>query len=88
MTELLRKNLILINVIENLRLEFVYEHVFKDESYWSNVIFCDELKFNIFGSDGRIMVWRKPCEENFKILNMVKDTLWFGAIFLLPVWTN
>ncbi|GBN70239.1 hypothetical protein AVEN_126808-1 [Araneus ventricosus] len=32
-------------------------------SFWESVIFVDESKFNIFGSYGRISVWRKPNEE-------------------------
>ncbi|GBO27609.1 Transposable element Tc1 transposase [Araneus ventricosus] len=35
----------------------------KPETYWNNVLFADESKFNIFGSDGRIMVWRRRNEE-------------------------
>ena len=35
----------------------------KDFSFWKNVIFTDESKFNIFGSDGRVNVWRKPNQE-------------------------
>ncbi|GFT20106.1 transposable element Tc1 transposase [Trichonephila clavipes] len=30
------------------------------QQFWNKVIFSDESKFNIFGSDGRHMVWRKP----------------------------
>lgn len=32
-------------------------------------MFTDESKFNIFGSDGRVNVWRKPGEE-LKLKNM------------------
>ncbi|GBL98949.1 hypothetical protein AVEN_227473-1 [Araneus ventricosus] len=35
----------------------------KDVSFWESVIFVDESKFSIFGSAGRITVWRKPNEE-------------------------
>ncbi|GBM96206.1 Transposable element Tc1 transposase [Araneus ventricosus] len=35
----------------------------KPETYWNNVLFADESKFNIFGSDGRIMVWRRKNKE-------------------------
>ncbi|GBM31488.1 hypothetical protein AVEN_141187-1 [Araneus ventricosus] len=35
----------------------------KDISFWKSAIFVDESKCNIFGSDGRIIVWRKPNEE-------------------------
>ena len=30
---------------------------------WRSVIFSDESKFNLFGSDGRRWCWRKPGEE-------------------------
>ncbi|GFX47384.1 uncharacterized protein TNCV_4691891 [Trichonephila clavipes] len=30
------------------------------ETFWNEVICSDENKFNIFGSDGRRMVWSKP----------------------------
>ncbi|GFU84723.1 transposable element Tc1 transposase [Trichonephila clavipes] len=32
----------------------------KTDSFWKKVIYNDESKFNIFGSDGRRTVWRKP----------------------------
>ncbi|GBL98376.1 Transposable element Tc1 transposase [Araneus ventricosus] len=35
----------------------------KPERYGNNVLFADERKYNIFGSDGRIMVWRRKNEE-------------------------
>ncbi|GBM94156.1 Transposable element Tc1 transposase [Araneus ventricosus] len=35
----------------------------KPETYWNNVLFADESKLNIFGSDGRILVWRRKNEE-------------------------
>ncbi|GFV61024.1 transposable element Tc1 transposase [Trichonephila clavipes] len=42
------------------RLKFTKEHILKPQQFWNEVIFSDESKFNIFGSDGRRMVWRKP----------------------------
>lgn len=45
------------------RLEYALEHIDKDISFWDQVIFSDESKFNIFGSDGRRTVWRKPNTE-------------------------
>ncbi|GFT24390.1 transposable element Tc1 transposase [Trichonephila clavipes] len=42
------------------RLKFVKEHILKPQQFWNEVIFSDESKFNIFGSDGRRMVSRKP----------------------------
>lgn len=32
----------------------------KPQEFWNKFLFTDESKFNIFGSDGRIKVWRKP----------------------------
>ncbi|GFU38727.1 transposable element Tc1 transposase [Trichonephila clavipes] len=42
------------------RLKFAKEHILKPQQFWNDVIFSDESKFNIFGSDGRRMVSRKP----------------------------
>ncbi|GBM79047.1 Transposable element Tc1 transposase [Araneus ventricosus] len=46
-----------------VRLDFAKSMLDKDIPFWESVIFVDESKFNIFGSDGRIGVWRKPNEE-------------------------
>ncbi|GFW75649.1 transposable element Tc1 transposase [Trichonephila clavipes] len=42
------------------RLEFAKAHQLKTDNFWKKVIFSDESKFNIFGSDGHRTVWRKP----------------------------
>ncbi|GFS71129.1 transposable element Tcb1 transposase [Trichonephila clavipes] len=42
------------------RLEFAKTHQLKTDNFWKKVIFSDKSKFNIFGSDGRRTVWRKP----------------------------
>ena len=41
------------------RLKFVKHHVHKDLSFWQNVLWTDESKFNRFGSD-RIQYVRRP----------------------------
>ena len=41
------------------RLKFAREHVDKPDLFWRNILWSDESKFNIFGSDGRRRVWRK-----------------------------
>lgn len=41
------------------RREFAEEHVNKDLEWWNRVIFSDESKFNVFGPDGRTLVWRQ-----------------------------
>ena len=45
------------------RLQFARDHVNKDQSFWDKVIFADESKFNLFGSDGKSYIWRKPNTE-------------------------
>lgn len=45
------------------RLDFAKSHVDKPTSFWNSVIFSDESKFNVFSSDGRGKVWRKPNEQ-------------------------
>ena len=42
------------------RIEFAKTYRSMPNSFWNKVIFSDESKFNIFGSDGKKKVWRKP----------------------------
>ena len=35
----------------------------KPYDYWKHVLWSDESKFNLFGSDGKLMVWRSTMEE-------------------------
>lgn len=51
------------------RLKFAKEHLNKDQAFWDKVLWSDESKFNIFGSDGRIKVWRKK-KEALKMKNL------------------
>ena len=39
---------------------------------WNKVVFLDESKFNVFGSDGRLKVWRKKGEGEYKETNIYK----------------
>ncbi|GFU83969.1 transposable element Tc1 transposase [Trichonephila clavipes] len=41
------------------RLAFAKMYVKQPTEYWGNVIFVDESKYNIFGSDGKQKVWWK-----------------------------
>ncbi|GBM76663.1 hypothetical protein AVEN_206543-1 [Araneus ventricosus] len=37
--------------------------------FWNSVLFVDDSKYNVFGSDGKQIVWRKPNSElEMKIL--------------------
>ena len=45
----------LVNLVNRKkRLAFAYEYQNASSEFWENVIFSDESKFNIFGSDGRM----------------------------------
>ena len=39
----------------------MYEN--KDMDFWKRVLWSDEPKFNLFGTDGKVRVWREPREE-------------------------
>jgi len=45
------------------RLKYAKNMLKKPFGYWNTVIWSDESKFNLFGSDGKIMVWRTRNEE-------------------------
>ena len=36
----------------------------KSFDYWRSVVWSDKSQFNLFGSDGKIMVWRTTKEED------------------------
>ena len=46
------------------RLNYVKTYQNKDMDFWKYVLWSDESKFNLFGSDGKVMVWRSPKEEH------------------------
>lgn len=58
-----RKKPLISKVNKTKRLNFAKEYINKTEDFWDGVLFSDESKFNIFQSDGRIRVWRKPNTE-------------------------
>ena len=45
------------------RLEYAKTYRKKRLGYWDNALWTDESKFNLFGSNGKVMVWRTPKEE-------------------------
>jgi len=47
-----RKKPLLSERNRKLRENFAKEYAKKDQSWWDDVIFLDESKFNLFGSDG------------------------------------
>ena len=43
--------------------EFAEDKQTKDTDYWNHVLWSDETKINLFGSDGVKRVWQQPGEE-------------------------
>lgn len=62
---------------QNTRLRFAKEYENKDFSFWKTVLFTDESKYNIFGSDGKPYVWRRKNEEMH--LKNLKPTVKYGG---------
>lgn len=65
-------------VNKNIRLHFSKEYQNAPPEFWRNVLFSDESKYNIFGSDRRLRVWRRTGaaynskkKKQLKQLNMV-----------------
>ncbi len=72
------------------RLEFARAHADKDEDYWDSILWSDETKINVFGTDGFKTVWRRKGEEykeNAWCLqwNMVVAVSLCGAAWVLLV---
>ncbi len=44
-------------------LEFARAHADKDEDYWDSILWSDETKINVFGTDAFKTVWRRKGEE-------------------------
>ena len=45
------------------RLEYAKSYREKPLGFWNKVLWSDENKFNLFGSEGKVVVWRSPKEE-------------------------
>ena len=39
---------------------------------WNKVVFLDESKFNVFGLDSHLKIWRKKEEDEYKETNTYK----------------
>ncbi len=66
---IVKKHLIIIIIIYiydydiYARKQFAEDKQTKDMDYWNHVLWSDETKINLFGSDGVKRVWRQPGEE-------------------------
>ncbi len=59
-------------------------------NYWNQVLWSDESKVNLFGSDGVQHVWRRPGEEYQENLPCLQSSMvvvesWSGAACVLLV---
>ncbi len=71
-------------------LEFARAHADKDEDYWDSILWSDETKINVFGTDGFKTVWRCKGENTKKNAwclqwNMVVALSLCGAAWVLLV---
>lgn len=58
-----RKKPLLKAVHKKARQKFAEDMSTKAMAYWKNILWSDETKINLFGSDGVKHVWRQPGEE-------------------------
>ncbi|GBO32992.1 Transposable element Tcb1 transposase, partial [Araneus ventricosus] len=58
-----RRKTFLSKAHRGARLEFAKSYIKKQPEFCNSVLFVDESKYNVNGSDGKQMVWRKPNSE-------------------------
>ncbi len=65
------------------RLEFARAHADKDEDYWDSILWSDETKINVFGTDGFKTVWRRKGEEyKEKCTGAYSETWWWQCPYV------
>ena len=69
------------------RLEFARAHADKDEDYWDYILWSDETKIDVFGTDGFKTVWCHNGEE-YKSKCMVPTVKHGGGSVLLWGWMS
>ena len=58
-----RRRPLLKTIHKKARKQFVEDMSTKHMDYWNDVLWSDEMKINLFGSDGFKHMWRRPGEE-------------------------
>ena len=58
-----RRKPLLKTIHKKASKQFVKDMSTKHMDYWNHVLWSDEMKINLFGSDGFKHVWRRPGEE-------------------------
>ncbi len=64
------------------RLEFARAHADKDEDYRDSILWSDETKINVFGTDGFKTVWRRKGEE-YKEKCMIPSAAGIGELHFI-----
>ena len=58
-----RRKPLLKTILKKVRKQFAEDMSTKHMDYWNHVLWSDEMKINLFGSDGFKHLWRRPSEE-------------------------
>ena len=58
-----RKKLLVTKANHGKRVRYARKYQEKPLGFWNSVLWYDESKFSLFGSDGKVMVWRTPKEK-------------------------
>ncbi len=61
------------------RLEFASAHADKYEDYWDSILWSDETKINVFGTDGFKTLWRRKG----KMHGAYSETWWWQCVLLV-----
>lgn len=64
------------------RLAFARKHRHWTDSDWSNVLFSDESRFNLFGPDGRLFVYRRPGQRYAQCNIAHRDQFGGGSVMV------
>ena len=73
------KKPLISNKNKNIRYETAKKWAMWPLKKWHTVLFSDESKFNLFNSDGRVIVWRKP-GERLSLKNLVPTVKYGGVL--------
>lgn len=68
------------------RLEFAKKYKHWTVSDWSKVIFSDETKVNLYGSDGIRYTWKRPGEQLSKRSMSQRKKFGGGGVMLWKMW--
>ncbi len=70
------------------RKQFAEDKQTKDMDYWNHVLWSDETKINLFGSDGVKRVWRQPGEEYKTSVSCLQSSILVGVSWSGVHWGN